>query len=76
MSRRHPAMFALALCVLSDVGNVVLLLTGSLVGGGFADEPLAHQLPAGIQFGLSVIALVALARIDARSGRASRAAAQ
>jgi len=57
-------------------GGDVLLLTGALVGGGFAGEPLTHQLPAGIQFGLSVIALVALARIDARSGRASRAAAQ
>ena len=126
MSRRHTAMLALALCVLSDAGNVlnqvmsddkpppvapilgtvfamlslvailglsrerawarttgflsrggdVLLLTGALVGGGFAGEPLAHQLPAGIQFGLSVIALLALVRIDARSGRASRAAAQ
>ena len=62
----------------SRVGDV-LLLTGALLSGGFADEPLAHQVPAGIQFGLSVIALVALARLPGRARRsthASRAAAR
>ena len=123
MSRRHTAILALALCVLSDAGNVVnqvlsddppppvapilgtvfavlslaailglsrdrawarttgllsrvgdvLLLTGALLSGGFADEPLAHQVPAGIQFGLSVIALVTLARLHGRAGRSTRA---